>query len=193
MSIETLSLDRTQSGSSAGSIPSPQLTLTTRSSPSQSVLSQYSPYQGQQGSSSFRESLRSNYDDDSETSSRENTDEFNGKADSNGYYMQGWLRKKSPKGMKGAKPWQNRYFVLAESDIRYYASDEVFKKSPSSPKGVIKIATIEALALASDNRIHIGVQKAYRKGNFRTFYLKVSPSPRRHCPDPCTITAALAC
>ena len=85
----------------------------------------------------------------------------------------GWLKKKSPKGVKGVKPWQSRFFVLFESELRYYASEEHFRKSKGDQsKGTIEISKIEALALASDNRIHIGVQRIFRRSDFRTYYLR---------------------
>lgn len=84
---------------------------------------------------------------------------------------QGVLRKKSPKGVKGIKIWQIRFFVLYGNMIKYFASEDAFKAN-IPPKGSIQLACIEALALASDNRIHIGVNNQKKGSDFRTFYLK---------------------
>ena len=118
----------------------------TRSSPSGSVLSRYGPYHNE--ASTTAQSF-----------------------DKTQVVKQGYLKKKSPKGVKGIKAWQNRYFVLYGRELKYFVNEEAHK-SNVPPKGVIQIACIEALALASDNRIHIGVQVQKRESDFRTFYLK---------------------
>ena len=78
---------------------------------------------------------------------------------------QGVLRKKSPKGVKGIKIWQIRFFVLYGNMIKYFASEDAFKAN-IPPKGSIQLACIEALALASDNRIHIGVNNQKKGSDF---------------------------
>ena len=118
----------------------------TRSSPSGSVLSRYGPYHNEASTPTQAISKDT-------------------------IVKQGQLRKKSPKGLHGIKVWQVRYFVLHGHEIRYYVTEDAFK-SKIPPRGTIAIPSIEALALASDNRIHIGVQNQKRGSDFRTFYLK---------------------
>ncbi len=120
----------------------------TRSSPSGSVLSRYGPYHNEASTAA------------------------NGQRFAKGEVVkQGLLKKKSPKGVKGIKAWQSRYFVLFGTELKYFVNEEAYKNKVP-PKGTIQVSCIEALALASDNRIHIGVQNQKRGSDFRTFYLK---------------------
>ena len=56
--------------------------------------------------------------------------------------MEGWLQKQSPKGVKGVKVWQKRYFLLkgdAQNPVLLYAKSKEDVHNPSSKRGSISL------------------------------------------------------
>lgn len=54
------------------------------------------------------------------------------------FKLTGTLQKLSPSMLKG---WQNRYFVLTEKKLKYFATEENWKNK-DCPKGVIRFDTV---------------------------------------------------
>lgn len=79
---------------------------------------------------------------------------------------EGFLHKKSPKGIKGFRQWQKRYFVIDTKNIRYYKG---FDGKPVGFGGDIPLLEIQNVEFLPDRRI--GCRFDIKVRNHRTYCL----------------------
>ncbi len=78
--------------------------------------------------------------------------------------LEGQLSKKSPRGMWGAKMWQNRFFILYTDELQYFK-----KAANAEPVGALRLQDIDAI-------VHHAEKKSGRR-----FDIRLSGTERRFC------------